>query len=68
MSKTTIGLQIKERRKALRIKQSDLAELADVSVNTLYRIEKGQANPTLDVLNKLADILGLQITLTLKGN
>ena len=35
-----IGKQIKERRKVLQITQSDLAELAGISINTLYKIER----------------------------
>lgn len=65
MSKQSIGKQIKERRKILNVTQSDLAEMANVSANTLYKIEKGQANPTLVVLDKIATILGLELTLGL---
>lgn len=61
-----IGKQIKERRDTLVITQPDLAEMAGISVNTLYKIETGQANPTLKVLNKIADILGMELTLTVK--
>jgi len=61
-----IGKQIKERRDTLGITQPDLAEMADVSVNTLYKIETGQANPTVKVLNKIAEILGMEFKLTVK--
>ncbi|REL24821.1 XRE family transcriptional regulator [Rhodohalobacter sp. SW132] len=61
-----IGKQIKERRDTLGITQPDLAEMSGISVNTLYKIETGQANPTLKVLNKIADILGMELTLTVK--
>ena len=63
---SAIGKQIKERRDTLGITQPDLAEMADVSVNTLYKIETGQANPTVKVLNKIADILGMELKLTVK--
>ena len=59
-----LGIQLKGRRKALGITQPHLAELADISVNTLYKIERGQANPTLEVLQKLTDVLGLDIILS----
>ena len=49
----TIGNQIKERRDSLRITQLDLAEMAEISPNTLYKIERGQANPSLKVLLKI---------------
>ena len=62
----SIGEQIKLRRKELRITQPDLAEIAGVSVNTLYKIERGEANPTLEVLEKLLDVLKLEILIRVK--
>jgi y4mF family transcriptional regulator len=58
-----IGEAIKNRRKELGITQPDLAELAKVSINTLYKLERGQSNPSLDVLNKLAEVLGMELKL-----
>lgn len=61
-----IGKQIKDRRKVLGITQPHLAELADLSVNTLYKLERGQTNPTLEVLEKICFVLGLEIKLEVK--
>jgi len=61
-----VGNSIKERRKTLRVTQSQLAGLAEISVNTLYKIERGQANPTLDTLTKIADVLGMEVCLQVK--
>jgi transcriptional regulator with XRE-family HTH domain len=61
-----IGNEIKERRGTLGITQPVLAEMAGISVNTLYKIETGQANPTVKVLNKIAGILGMELKLTIK--
>jgi y4mF family transcriptional regulator len=61
-----IGEQIKERRNLLGLTQPDLAELADVSVNTLYKLERGQNNPTLDILERILKVLGLEIHLQLR--
>ena len=61
-----LGKQIKARRDILRITQPDLSEMAEISVNTLYKIEKGQANPTIKVINKLAEILGMELKLEVK--
>jgi len=58
-----IGKRIRERRKSLRITQPDLAQLAKVGINTLYKIERGEANPTLDVVQKIADVLGMELKL-----
>lgn len=68
MLDNTIGETLKNRRKVLGITQPHLAELAEMSTNTLYKIEKGQANPTLHILNKLADVLGLELKLEVKSN
>jgi y4mF family transcriptional regulator len=61
-----IGKTIKQRRKALKITQPDLADLAKISVNTLYKIERGEANPTIDILESILDVLGLDIKLEAK--
>ncbi len=61
-----LGEAIKSRRKELSITQPHLAELANISANTLYKIERGQGNPTLEVLNKLAEVLGMELTLEVK--
>lgn len=66
MGVITIGGTIRQRRKELRITQPHLAELANVSVNTLYKVERGQGNPSLDVLTKLVEVLGLELTLTVR--
>jgi len=62
----TIGEQIRLRRKELMITQPDLADIAGISVNTLYKIERGQANPTIEVLSKILDVLGLEIAVGVK--
>ncbi len=67
MDKKQIGIQIKTRRRELNIDQSTLAALAGVGVNTLVAIERGNGNPRLDTIISVADTLGLQIKLTLKG-
>ena len=61
-----LGESIKNRRKELNITQPHLAELAKVSTNTLYKLERGHGNPSLDVLNKLAEVLGMELILKVK--
>ena len=63
-----LGETIKHRRKELSITQPHLAELAKVSTNTLYKLERGQGNPSMDVLNKLAEVLGMELLLEVKRN
>lgn len=62
----SISELIRLRRKQLKITQPHLAELADVNVNTIARIERNQANPTLDILQKIADVLGMEFQLTVR--
>lgn len=64
--RVSIGEQIRLRRKELMITQPDLADIAGISINTLYKIERGQANPTIEVLGKILDVLGLEITVGVK--
>ena len=61
-----IGESIKTRRKELRITQPHLAELASISINTLYKLERGNGNPSLNVLNKLIEVLGMELRLEIK--
>jgi len=61
-----IGQLIQQRRDHMNITQNQLADIADVGINTLYKIETGQANPTFESLQKITDILGLEITLEVK--
>jgi y4mF family transcriptional regulator len=60
------GEAVKTRRKELGITQPHLAELAEISVNTLYKLEKGQGNPSLEVLTKLAEVLGMELIFQVK--
>lgn len=62
----TIGKLIQQRRDHMRITQQQLADMADIGINTLSKIESGQANPTLGSLQKIIDILGMEITLQIK--
>lgn len=61
-----IGANLRDRRKELGITQPHLAEIAGISVNTLYKLERGESNPSLEILNKLAEVLGMEIVLQVK--
>ncbi len=54
---------IKERKNILGINQEYLAELSEVGIATLKRFESGKGNITLNNLQKIADVLGLEIKL-----
>ncbi len=57
-----IGKQIQERRKVLQITQADLAEISGVSLRTVKANEAGDANPTIDILNRVLKPLGLLVS------
>ena len=57
---------IKARRQMLQVTQETLAELSGVGLRTLKQFESGKGNPTLLTVQKLADILGLEVFLQLK--
>lgn len=61
-----LGNKIKGRRKTLGITQKHLAELAGVNPNTIIRIENGKINPTIEVVNSIADVLGMELTISVK--
>ncbi|MFZ4412986.1 MAG: helix-turn-helix domain-containing protein [Bacteroidales bacterium] len=57
---------IKERREVMQVTQSTLAELSGVGLRTLKQFESGKGNPTLQTLQKLSDVLGMEVCLQLK--
>jgi transcriptional regulator with XRE-family HTH domain len=58
-----VGGRLRDRRRTLGILQEDLAVLAGIAVHTLSNLESGKGNPSLDVLERLLDCLGLQLTI-----
>lgn len=66
MHYTELIKTIKERREVLQVTQETLAELSGVGLRTLKQFESGKGNPTLLTLEKIADVLGLQVSLKIK--
>jgi len=58
---------IKERRENLKVNQENLAKLSGVGLRTLKQFESGKGNPTLQTIQKIADVLGLEICLKVKS-
>jgi len=54
-----LGERIRQHRKERSFSQEKLAELAEIHVNHLRRIELGQANPTYLVLLRISDALNV---------
>lgn len=61
----TLGMQIKERRKALKITQKELADLAGISINTVVAAERGQGDPKISTYLAICYVLGLKLIVQL---
>ena len=61
-----IGSFLAQRRKSLKVCQRDLAALSGVSEHALVNLERGIGNPTLKLVNAVADALGLELNLSVK--
>jgi len=61
-----IGPIIKERRTRLKLSQQDLAEFAEVGIATIKDIERGKGNPSLQTLQKILNVLGLEMSFGIK--
>ncbi|PSL01240.1 helix-turn-helix domain-containing protein [Cecembia rubra] len=58
---------IKKRREALQVTQEGLAALSGVGLRTLKQFESGKGNPTLSTLQKISDVLGMEVCLKIKN-
>lgn len=57
---------VKERREALQVTQDTVAQLSGIGLRTLKQFESGKGNPTLLTLQKIADVLGMDVCLKIK--
>lgn len=58
---------IKERRESLHVTQEVLAELSGVGLRTLKEFESGKGNPTLLTMQKITDVLGMEVCVKIKN-
>lgn len=59
---SNLGKNIKKLRQEKGISQDKLSKLADISLNTVVKLELDQSpNPTLETMSKIADALGAKI-------
>ena len=60
-----LGMKIQEvmilQRKALGITQQDLADMSEVAISTIKQIESGKGNPSLSTVEKIMDILSMEV-------
>ncbi|MBC7410142.1 MAG: helix-turn-helix domain-containing protein [Arcicella sp.] len=66
MNKEILSKLIKERRKILKVRQEDLAEISGVALRTIILIERGEGNPSFETLLKIASVLGMELQLNVK--
>jgi len=61
-NKSTIADNIKKYRSKMGVSQDRLSKLADVTYNTIIKIEAGtNTNPTIETLAKIAKALGVGV-------
>ena len=61
-----IGTVIKERRALLAISQQDLSDYSGVGISTVKDLERGVGNPSLQTLQKILDVVGMEMVLQVK--
>ncbi len=64
--KEKVGQIIKDRRKELNMEQTDLQDYAQVGSTTLSKLEMGKLNITIDNLEKITEVLGLELIIKVK--
>lgn len=67
MTPKNIGILLKKKRTSLNITQKRLSDITSISVHAIINIEKGEGNPTIEILNTLCDVLGLELVIHVKG-
>ena len=63
---TKIGKTIRIRRKELNLELKDLQDYSGVNYVSISEIENGKANPTVKTLEKLLDVLGMELDIKVK--
>lgn len=56
-----IGEVVRNRRRALRLRQEELADLSGVSIRFIHSVEHGKPGIRLDKLQAILEVLGLAI-------
>ncbi len=64
---STIGKNIKKYRQEKELSQDKLSKLADLSLNTVVKIELDESpNPTIETIQRIAKALGVSVDDLLK--
>ena len=62
-NKKAIGKQIREKRLSLNLRMDDVAKQANITRATLWTIENGNGNYTIDALLKVISLLNMSLAL-----
>ena len=62
-----LGINIKSERLRRNLSQERLAELTNISRNSVSLIETGKINPTILKMIDIADVLGVELSTLIKG-
>ena len=65
--KRGLAQSVKLRRKELGLSQEDLADLAEIDRTYASQLERGVANPSLEVLYRVARSLEIELPLLIAG-
>ena len=57
---------IKERRAVLGLTQQDLSDYTELSLRIIKSVESEKGNPSLKTLEKIAEVLGLELVMRVK--
>ena len=60
------GELIKERRAVLGLTQQDLSDYTELSLRIIKSVESEKGNPSLKTLEKIADVLGLELVMRVR--
>ncbi len=60
------GKLIKERRTLLGMTQQDLSDYTELSLRIIKSIESEKGNPSLKTLEKITEVLGLELIMRVK--
>ena len=62
-----LGNKISRERKKHKISQEKLSLISDIDRTYVVKIEKGRANPTIKILNKIAKVFKMKLSNLLEG-
>ena len=61
-----LSQELRIRREQLGVTQEYLADLSGVGLRTIKSFESGKANPRLETLTKLSEVLGMELVWTIR--